>query len=68
MYEVSYTICVFFVCTKFPILLFMYHISNMYGSTICIVPPILHKMVPMYIYTYIWVHLMYTDYCGVLLL
>ena len=32
--------------------------------------PLVHKMVPIYIVSYVllWVHLMYTDYCGVLLL
>ena len=63
-----------FLCTKFPIL---------YGSFLCTKPPIymgpsyvlLH---PFYIrwslyiyivsYVQLWVHLMYTDYCGVLLL
>ena len=62
MYEVPYTIWVFF----------MYQASYIYGSILCIAPPILHKMVPIYIYivsyVQLWVHLMYTDYCGVLLL
>ena len=91
MYEVPYTIWVFF----------MYKASYIYGSILCIAPPILHKMVPIYIYNVIatimgpsyvhqllwgltpvhkmvpiyivsyvllWVHLMYTGYCWVLLL
>ena len=39
MYEVLYTIWVFF----------MYKASYVYGSILCIAPPILHKMVPIYI-------------------
>ena len=39
MYEVPYTIWVFF----------MYRASYIYGSILCIAPPILHKMVPIYI-------------------
>ena len=62
-----------FLCTKFPILygsFFMYKASYIYGSILCIAPPILHKMVPIYRVSYVllWVHLMYTDYCRVLLL
>ena len=60
MYEVPYTIWVFF----------MYKASYIYGSILCMTPPILHKMVPIYTVSYVllWVHLMYTDYCGVLLM
>ena len=49
---------------------FMYKASYIYGSILCMTPPILHKMVPIYRVSYIllWVHLMYTDYCRVLLL
>ena len=39
MYEVPYTIWVFF----------MYKASYTYGSILCIAPPILHKMVPIII-------------------
>ena len=44
----------------------MYKASYIYGSILCIAPPILHKMVPIYRVSYIllWVHLMYTNYCG----
>ena len=60
MYKVPYTIWVFFT----------YQASYIYGSILCIAPPILHKMVPIYIVSYVllWVHLMYNDSCGVLLL
>ena len=46
----------------------MYKASYIYGSILCIAPPILHKMVPIYIVSYVLFHLMYTDYCRVLLL
>ena len=60
MYELPHTIWVFF----------MYKASYIYGSILCMTPPILHKMVPIYRVSYVllWVHLMYTDYCKVLLL
>ena len=38
---------------------------SLYGFILCIlIPPIVHKMVPMYVL--LWVYLMYSDDCGVL--
>ena len=57
-----------FLCTEFPILYgsFLCTKPPIYGSILCMTPPILHKIVPLYGVSYmlLWVHLMYTDYCG----
>ena len=60
MYVVPYTIWVFF----------LYQASYIYGSILCMTPRILHKMVPICRVSYILlgVHLVYTDYCRVILL
>ena len=63
--------------------LFYVHSSILYGSFLCTKPPILLYMGPSYLllcpfyvrwslifivsYILLWVNLMYTDYCGVLL-
>jgi len=49
--------------------IYIYIYIYIYGSILCVAPPILHKIVPYRVsYILLWVHLVYADYSGVLLL